>query len=879
MQNQFEQFRQWRRLEAERPTPAQMNRLTDFLNQTDFGRNLLNLLNTEIELVKSPVSHNVMALADLYQALSAVDQSVQNTAQMLALVLDLARDVRDARSNAELAVAIGTRLASLTTAGTVLQTLYAGTIGGDPMALGRALAIYLCPKLSLPDLVRSLGMTTMDLAAGALFDNQFMVFYANSKFSKDGTLTGIDGIGQGREAICRFIHAVLQEGQTDLVDNIFERARAQANRGVLGPEMMGGINAFSVPAFVRALESTIYGGDADFMRGDPNLQRARAEVRHYTELIGDIAEQQGRSRRDVPERVGPAWANESLARNRFDQASREAIRELMQMRTEAWQRATTALCQAITTALEERHKADQALQDDPNGALQAWLEKVEALFRALDIFDLGMAWLQYESSFNAINRYFLISTEEQRIHAMKTLQNYYQAYSTVLNMRNALEAMYRTAAGGEQSLLIRPLTGSPPLTGDPSFDVPQAVSTVEEVGEWLAHYEREFLAIKRKGTNDRLAMLDAPFDRKMLQEIAGAQFNHSLANAHVRSAEHARQQRYRINVAGRFMDAVSINRAVALVGEARARKQEIEQEFRDYYLASSPSLRIRAPTNIESQTAHLGRAYIFTSETQHIPPDAAFRWRVERDFVGEGTDALIEFRRTGRTTITLEADWTESRRSLQAGRLQAVYHVNVLPALPPPEDQPVDDDDAPDADDLPPAPVPSDTPGAIDLPPAETQPEHDDAGMPQEDVPAPDTPPPGSDRTDADDDTADRDDRPPVQPPAADDWTPDHDDDFDLNIDWGNMDWGRIVGDAVAAATAQQVIYGQTASLDFSRLVATTTTLPSGAVIPIPASNRDPQQAPTAATGPQAGQSSVGETLTGGNFIEDARLRYTISGV
>jgi tetratricopeptide (TPR) repeat protein len=860
VQQQLNQFREWRRMEESRPTPAEMSRLTDFLGQTEFGQKLMNLLNTEIELVSSPVSHNVMALADMYKHVSEVDQSVTNAAQMLGLVLDMARDVRDSRNNAELALAIGTRLAGMTTVGTVLQTLYAGTAGGDPMALVRAFAIYLCPKLSLPDLVRSLGMTSMDLAAGVLFDNQFMAIYASSHFSDDGTLERIEGVGQGRNAVHQLLHGIFYQREMDTVVGIFDNAKALASRRALGPEIMAGLDRISVDAFVKALESTIYGGDGGFMRGDARVQQARAEVQRYTELLGDLAQQQGRRRTDVPYTVGPEWMNESLALNRFDPASREAMRELMRLRQEAWARVVTALADAITDALEERHKADKELGDESYLVLYDWLAKVQKLFRELEILDLGMSWLEYESKLRFVGWDLQGSTEEQQIQAMIALQNYYQAYSTVLNMRNTVEAMYRTSAGGEQSLLIRPLTGSPPLTGDPSFDVPQAVATAEEVGEWLAHYEREFLAIKRQGTNDQLAMLDAPFDRRMLQEIAGAQINYSSANANIRSAEHARQQRWAINVFGRFMDSRASLNAISVAGQTRERKEQIVQEFRDHYLKGASSLRIVPPEHLANRTAHPGMAYVFSSVIRNIPPDASLRWRVGRDIIAEGPDALIEFTRTGSTRITLEADWTDSRRSLQPGRQLTEIHINVVASLPPPED-----DDTP-PEDAPPAVTAEGDPASPD------RPAEDDSTLAR-DGDRPPQAPPGAATTPGEDP-----DRPVANlPPDLDDWTPDHGDDFDLGIDWGNMDWGRIVGDAAAKAVAQKIVFGQTAVLDFSGIITTTTPGPGGVPVPAPSVTGDP--AGSSDAGPQAGPSSVSDRMSGSQFVEDSHLQYTIRGV
>ncbi|WP_232222233.1 PKD domain-containing protein [Thioalkalivibrio paradoxus] len=681
---QLDEFRAWRRAEREQVAREDVVTLRNFLQKTEFGQQLLRVFGTEIEALTTRPTESSRFLADVYRDLAATDRAIQNRAQSLSMWLDLMVQVRDAQSDAELAIALGRTLASKTYYGMVASHLYTGLIERDGTALTRSLILMLSPKTALPQVVQSIGGSVIDLTTTVLFDHQFMVLYVTASFDDDGRFTGLDGYQTGSDAVCRFFDDVLQPGGEHWVEGVFTRALALSEERNLSQEVLSGINAFGTRAFVRALESTVYGGTASFMGRHPAVQHARAEVATLTGMIDDFAEALGDR---VPSQAEPGWAGLS----RFEPAAQHAMRPLLEQRVAAWGDVEAALCAAVTESLESRHRAEQGLEGGDEAAL-ALLAEVERLFHELDIHGVGMAWLNHEGTRNVIMRW-LGSAEEQRIEAMRALQRYHDAYSAVHEIRDTVESLYRTATGGTESLLARPLTGSPPLTADPAFDHRLAVRLFQETMDDLDRYETQMLRIKREALNDNHAQLDDPFDRRIQTVIHAATIALHDAGATMQGASHARQRLYRVQWWAAHDLHTRHSAAFEHTRAQRAKIEELLDEFRAHYQPVEPALAILPPPAVIEERAATDTPYAFGLAATAIPPETVYVWFEDGTEIGRGDTLLHMFEEPGPRTLEVRAQWTRSDRVLRDGSATAELSVDIradalLPelAIRPPRD-------------------------------------------------------------------------------------------------------------------------------------------------------------------------------------------------
>ncbi len=683
---QFEQMQQWRKAEQERISENDVTRLRNFLKQTEFGQNLLKTFNSEISALTTRPTESSRFLTDVYNDLAATDRKVQNRAQSLAMWLNLAVQARDAKSDAELAILLGRTLASTTYYGTVAEAMYTGLVEGDGMALARTVILMLCPKSALPQVVESIGNSVINLTSGVLEDHQLMVLYASAEFT-DGTFTGLGGYKDGSDAICKWFDEVLKPGGNYWVEGVFVRALELSKERNLGQDVLSGINAFSSRAFVKALESTVYGGRATFMGQHGGVQQARGAVAKLTERINEVADTLGRS---VPANVGPGW--EVLAE--FDPAHRRAMKGLLEHRASAWADVQRALCAAVVDFLETRHRAEQGLEGGDEAAL-ALLDEVVRLFTELDMFDLGMEWLEDECAYgpkimyntfepnavwytrtprSRIEFWLSYNDKEVRIKAMQGLQRFYDAYSTVHEIRGTVEDLYRRA-GGEEALETRPLTGVPPLTADPGFDQQVAAKMLQSAVELFDTYEKRLWYIKRDALCDNQVQLDAPFDRRILlaiyAEIIGLENDIAMA----RGEFHDNRRRAMPVRAWRDMKQIW-DHGFRNPNWERARAgwdalDELVEEFRAHYDAIQRAIAILPPAAVIEDRAVPGTPYAFGLEAAAIPPETEYVWREGDRIIGRGETLSHTFETAGQRTLRVEATWAKSTRVECNGSIKA----------------------------------------------------------------------------------------------------------------------------------------------------------------------------------------------------------------
>lgn len=668
---QLKQFEQLRRAERERVSKQEVVKLEGFLSQTELGQRLIKVFGAEIEALTTRPTESSRFIADLYRDLSAVDQKIQNRAQSLAMWLDVVTQIRKAKSDADLAIALGRTLASKTYYGLIASYAYTGLVERDPTALAKSLIILLCPKAALPQVVQAIGGSVIELTTSTVFDHQFMVLYVSADFDKDdGHLLGLKDFHDGPDAVCRFVHETLQPGGEHWVEGLFTRALDLAKERNLSQEVLSGLNAFGKHAFVQALESTIYGGSASFMADNASVQQARAEVAAVTQLIDDFAEGLGI---EVPLTADTSWPGLSA----LEPAAQQAFRKLFELRSQTWSKTEQTLCAAIKESLERRHRAEMALAGGDAAAL-ALLEQVEALLHALDIHELGLSWLNYEGTYNLVMRTLVISNQEQRIKAMETLQRYHTGYSAVQEIRRIIESLIVTSA--DSRLSPRPLTGAPPLTGDPEFDHALAARTLERLTEDLAGYEKRLLWTKRNGVNDWLANLDDDFDRQTLEQITVALIDYHNASATMQGASHIQTRVNKVLEFGKSTLAHLKHReAFGRTERLRSTIEDLITRFEERYRIREPELSILPPPAIVEGRATTDELYVFGLASQHLPPaGATYVWREDGHEIGRGERLLYAFDAAGRKTLSIDVAWSKSDRVIREGKVSAKLVVDIL---------------------------------------------------------------------------------------------------------------------------------------------------------------------------------------------------------
>ncbi|MBN1670184.1 MAG: hypothetical protein JXR37_04085 [Kiritimatiellae bacterium] len=659
------QVQQFREQEQQRVSQDHIARLQNFLRSTETGRRLLDGYDwafKELTKERSRTTQSMQFLGDVASDLGALDQHVGNRAMQLSMWLDVLRQTRDAKSTAELAISLGRTFASRSYYGMIAGYAYTGLVEGDTTALAKSLIILLCPKAALPQVVKSIGDTTIDLTTTVLFDHQFKALFLLSEFDeKTGALLNIAEYG-GSGAPCQFLDDALLPGGYKMVEGAFDRALALGKEKNLSLEMLSGINVAGSMALVRALQSTIYGGAPQVMKSDSRLLGACAEVNAYTTAINDFVEGLGR-KDSVPLDADEHWADAGL-----EPAAQRQLTDLLKLRSQAWGKAKTALCDGIRASLETRYRAMAQLEQGRLGAFEL-LHKVELLFKALDMYDLGMSWLCYDAGVNFVRRGFVVDDKEQRIKAMEVLQRYHAAYSAVHELRETVESSYVAHCGN--GMPHRPLTGTPPLTADPDFDKGLAGALTQEALSEINDTEERLLWIKRDALNDTAAQLDANFDRCLMGEICGAIITVHNCSAVHQGAAHARSRLYKVQV-------LAVNELFAKGSEAhelgmkmRERKEELIEEFKEHYKACEPALAILPPPAIVENRAAAETDLAFRVAVSNVPAEAVFTWYEDSRKLDTGPVLLHAFKAAGSYELSVVAVWVKSERVKRDGSLSA----------------------------------------------------------------------------------------------------------------------------------------------------------------------------------------------------------------
>ena len=187
------------------------NRTRNYLNQTELGKKILDKYGKVLEYATKPIFgtgkpyHTSPMLTVIEGAVEITRTGGITMVQYLgsaAMWVAVVDNVLTAKTDAELAIALGQTLAMNTYYGMIASSLYAGIVQGDATALARAIMYMIVPETALPALVEALGQSAISLGAQVIFDHQLDAQYVLSDFDDQGQLTNIDTY-KGREKAAR----------------------------------------------------------------------------------------------------------------------------------------------------------------------------------------------------------------------------------------------------------------------------------------------------------------------------------------------------------------------------------------------------------------------------------------------------------------------------------------------------------------------------------------------------------------------------------------------------------------------------------------------------------------------------------------------------
>ncbi|MBP7828332.1 MAG: hypothetical protein KA248_00295 [Kiritimatiellae bacterium] len=677
------QLVQFSLLDKTREDPSQLQRLRAFLEKTQTGQKMVAHMAwafDELTRERSRATSSAQFLQTLYSEMRATGQQAGNRAMQLSMLLGLAEQVRAAKTDSELAIAVGKTLASRTYYGLIASYIYTGVVEQDGAALAKGLIILFCPEAAIPDVVKAIGDSAIAITTSVAFDKQLMALYLAARFDpKTGDLLGI-GSYNGPGAPHQFLDDALLPGGYNAVKGLFDEALALAKQKNLSVEVLGGLNAVGAQALVRALDATVINGEPLVMKEDGRVQEACAQVRTVTSVINDFVEGLGFAD-SVPRQVDGSWSHPNL-----EPSAQRKLKELLVLRSQKWADVKQALGDAIRASLETRYRAEKQLGEGDQKALEM-LAEIEQILRELGIYNFGMAAMDYDASFNFIQRAFFVSAKEQKIKAMEVMQRYKAAYSAILALRETAESV--CAANGGGRFTPRLLTGTPPLTADPDLDRAMAVKFIQTAVKQWEKDKGTLLWIKRDGLNDNLAGLDSDFDKRILREYCDSimiQYNaEAIRDASARAGQRLQQVNRTAGVdpGAEIVETpwgwqVTQEQSEKSPAQARAtitrelnRQMQLLDEFKEKYKKQDGTLVIRPPAAVLEERAEAQKMYVFRVESRHVPAEAVFTWFVNGREGGKGGTISHAFAAAGIHTVTVVAAWVPSARVKRAGTAKA----------------------------------------------------------------------------------------------------------------------------------------------------------------------------------------------------------------
>jgi len=680
-----------KKFKEEAPNKSEVSRVQSFLQKTAGGRKLLaknNWVFKELtkELTKEKGQrNNTASIADVTSSLLKTSRYVGNYAHSLNLWINLIRQVRDAKTDADLAIALGKTLASKTYYGMIADQLYTsvtelteGNLTNAATGAVKFVTLWLCPEVAIPEVVQSIGDSAIDITSSILFDKQFMALYLASTFDpENGTLLSIGGY-KGKAPVCQFIDDALIPGAHSLISGVFDEALKLAKKKNLSVDVVSGINALGKRALIKAISSTIYNGEPLVLQDYQPLASSCSNVAKLTNNINDFTEGLGYDD-TIPRNVKAPWLDEVAYFQNLEPAAKRPLKSLLRLRSDAWQKVKNNLCAGITKNIFNRHQAELALNKDSGKEAERLRKRIEIIFNKLKIYTFGMKRLEADGATNIIMRNFVTSTKDQQIKAMQALQRYLVNYKRVLAYRQQAEAYFKFLTG--QSLIRRPLTITPPLAVEPEFDAKLASSYMEEILSSVSRIQKSWLQTKRKALNDNEAELDSNFDKDILKKYYIEIFSHAYAATVMKGSSRALNPPstalglpLRIVTGELFKDLRYHNLhdiAFKTTQETWEKRKKLDTEFKSHYQNIKMTLSINLPVEIKNGQGIVGSEYFFNTKTVNIPDEAAFTWLINDKKIATGDSMEHSFEEAGKYQLRVIASWKKSERITNEGSIEA----------------------------------------------------------------------------------------------------------------------------------------------------------------------------------------------------------------
>ena len=660
-------------------TGEKKSRMRSFLSQSELGQKILETSDDAMEFAeqirKAKEKKIDLPIAEFHVQVAAVYEQVKEGSELLQFVevlqerygefqevvgaptktlesvlnsfgtvVDVLSAVSTSKTDADLAYNLGKLFWDNTGVGGVVNSLYGFVMQGDNEALAKFVMFALCPQASIPELVNKIGSFAMHTGAQRLFDAQLEALYQASYFAGDPDyidkpewkdkepwlLANFAEYGAGSAAVSAFLDDLLLPGGYAAAQDMISKLKGRPSDNQLGNEVI------AKAAVAKAIWMTLALGDHVVLKDDAALAEATQRVKLLTDDIIYLANRLGKEVARAPENF-----------NMPDGASpgeQAAINKLVKERDVWVGKAKLAMAEAITRTFEERRRAESDLSDE---ATKRRLEELRALLTKLDVLEPGLYNLGEEGSYNFLLRNvpFVISSKQQKRKLVEAINRYFDAYSQILSLRDALAQLHTVHAGKQLDKL--PLTGAPPLCGERSIDLQNSLTYFQKVRDDIAETSRSLAGIKG-------APLAGPFDDRIRRGVNEANMAMAQSDATGAIARACRELHWRIEVLDRARFTEASAEATSKFEAARIKRDELMQEFIRYYAAiKALSLRITIDpsTPIQSQPVSAQVAV----ERGAPPEGAGWVWEIDdqgsRIKVMRGAAVTFEAPFRGRYTL------------------------------------------------------------------------------------------------------------------------------------------------------------------------------------------------------------------------------------
>jgi hypothetical protein len=660
-------------------TGDRMSRARDFLSQSELGQKILTAndqvaeivdkLKRKKEAIEEQIGDFQIRIAGAYEQLkqgsellrfvellnervgefkeivNTPTKDFQAALDKVGTLVDVLDAVGKSRTDADLAYNLGKLFWDNTAVGGMVNTLYAFVYLGDNEALAKFVMFALCPQASIPELVNKIGSFTMRTGAARLFDMQLDTLYRASSFSGDPEhadkprwkgkepwlLANFADYGPGVPAVAAFLDDLLQPGGYAAALDMISKLKGRPSDNQLGNE------ALAKTAVAKAVWMTLALGDHLVLKDDAALGEATQRIKLLTDEIVFLAKRLGKEVARSPENF-----------NMPDGASpgeQAAINKLVKERDDWVAKGKLAMAEAITRTFQERRRAEADLSDE---ATKRRLDELRAILTKLDILDPGLYNLGEEGSYNFLLRNvpFVISSKQQQRKLVEAINRYFDTYSQILSLREAISQLAMVHAGKPLDKL--PLTGAPPLCGERSIDLQNALSYFEKVREGITETQQSLAGIKG-------APLAGPFDDRIRRGVTEAVMAMAQEEATGAIARACRELHWKVEVLDRNKFTEAAAESTTRFEAARIRRDELIEEFRKFYAtirALAVRIQIAPSTPIQKQPMTAQAAV-----NGAVPEGASWVW----DLIDQGSrvrtmqGASIRFDAPFRGRYTLKA--------------------------------------------------------------------------------------------------------------------------------------------------------------------------------------------------------------------------------